>query len=146
MNPHLEGTVLEEEGGTPGSRAVERLQVTPIGILLIAAVLLIVAAGLLVGGVYLLLDRERITLWAVALVLVASPAILYLDYHLIRFTHWAWMTLVALLVLMAVSSVGRLLLSPGLPIAPGGEILLEILAAWYLSRPGIRSRFSRSAE
>ena len=121
----------------------DRLRRIPAGILLIAALLVILGVGSITGGAYLLLQDGTVSLWAVATGLIAGPAILYLAYHLVRLTYWTWTTLIVLLVLMAASSLVRLLVVPGLSIAPIGELVVEVLAAAYLTRPGVKGAFRR---
>lgn len=122
----------------------DRLRQTPIGIMMIAALLTILGVGSLAGGGYLLLEREAVSLWGVAAGLIGGAAILYLTYNLVQLVRWTWMTLVVLLALMTVSSVLRLFVVPEIAIAPIAELLIEAVAAYYLTRPSIRRRFGRT--
>lgn len=132
-----------EHTGTAPSRASlsTRLRSAPLGILLIATLLVIMAGGSVVGGVYLLADQGSVSWWAAAMGLMGGPAILYLTWHILRLDRWTWIALLVFTGLMAVSSVVRLLVSDALPIAPAGELLVEAIIAVYLTRPGVRSRF-----
>ncbi|HUE97564.1 MAG TPA: hypothetical protein VMN39_12965 [Longimicrobiaceae bacterium] len=119
----------------------KRLRQTPTGMLLISALLAIIGFGSLFAGVYLLMEQRQVSYWGVATGMIGGPALLYLAYHLVRFTRWTWLALIVLLALMAASSVLRLVVAPGLGIAPAVELIIEAAAAYYLMRPGIRSRF-----
>ena len=122
----------------------QRLRETPTGILLISAFLVVLGFGSLFGGLWVVMSQGDISYWAIATGVIGGPALFYLAYNLIHFARWTWMTLIALIVLMAASSVLRLLVDPGMGIAPTGELLVEAIAAYYLTRPSIRRRFSEA--
>jgi hypothetical protein len=114
----------------------------PLGISLIAALLAMLGLGSIGAGSYVLIATEGANPWLVASALAAGPAILYLAYQLFRLAHWTWRTLIVVLVLLLLSSLIRLAVTPGLAIAPLAEILIEIVSLIYLTRPAIRGRFN----
>lgn len=120
----------------------QALRDTPTGILLISALLVILGFGSFFGGLWMLVGQGEMSYWAVATAFVGGPALFYLAYNLVRFERWTWMTLVALVALMAISSILRLLFAPEMRIAPTGELLVEAIVAYYLTRPSIRGRFA----
>ena len=113
----------------------------PLGITLIAALLAMLGLASMGAGTYVLIATEPGNPWLVASALAAGPAILYLAYQLFRLAHWTWRTLIAVLILLLISSIIRLAVSPGLEIAPLMEILIELGSLVYLTRPGVRGRF-----
>lgn len=115
---------------------------TPLGILLVAALFAMIGLGTIVAGFYLMIERGSLTLWASIVALVIGPTILYMTYHMVRRSHWAWTALVCLVGLLLVSSVVRLVVSPS-PVSPIGEIVVELLLLFYLTRPKMRANFGR---
>lgn len=115
------------------------LRRTPAGVLILAALLALFGAALVLGAVYLALARRDVgwVVWASAL--AVGPLTLYVALHLARRTHWAWLALVMVLVMLLASSVWRLLAAPGLAISPIAEIIAELAALVYLLRPRVRA-------
>jgi hypothetical protein len=126
----------------PSGTISRAIRTTPLGILLVAAVLAMIGLGTIVAGFYLMIEEGSLTLWASIVALVIGPTILYLTYHMVRRTHWAWMALVCLGALMLISSLVRLFVSPS-PVSPAGEIVIELLLLFYLTRPKMRASFGR---
>lgn len=117
----------------------------PLGITLIAALLAILGIGSMGAATYLLLTTENANIWLAATAVAAGPAIIYLSYHLLRLAPWTWRTLTAVLILLTISSVVRLIVTPGLAIAPVAEILVELGGLYHLTRPRVRKLFRRPA-
>ncbi|CAN5768699.1 hypothetical protein BH23GEM6_BH23GEM6_06470 [soil metagenome] len=115
----------------------------PVGVLVLAAFLFFVASGSIVGGLYLIFTAAELGWAGWSMLLVAAPVTLYMAIHLMRLTYWAWSAIVIALVLLLISSLLRAIFSPGIPIAALGEIALESLFLFYLSRPRIRNAFRR---
>lgn len=128
----------------PLGRISARLRATPLGILLVAALLAMIGLGTILAGFYLMIEEGSLTLWASVVALVIGPTILYLTYHILRLSHWAWMALLAVAVLMLCSSLVRLFVSPT-PLSPAAEIAVELLLLYYLTRPKMRARFGRGS-
>lgn len=116
----------------------------PLGISLIAALLAMLGLGSIGAGTYVLIATEPGNPWLVATALAAGPAILYLSYQLFRLAHWTWRTLIAVLILLLLSSIMRVAVTPGIGTAPLAEIVIEIVALFYLTRPSIRGRFNQA--
>ena len=113
----------------------------PLGISIIAGMLAIIGLGSIAAGLYALLASGRVSLWAAATGLVAGPASLYLAFHLLRFAQWTWRTLMVVLVMLTISSIVRLVSMPEIVTPPVIEIVVEVVALFYLSRDEIRNRF-----
>lgn len=115
------------------------LRSTPTGMLVVAVLLGLFGAGLVLGAAYLALARRDVgwVVWASAL--AVGPLTLYVALHLARRSHWAWLALVMVLVMLLASSAWRLVAAPGLAISPIAEILAELLVLGYLLRPGVRA-------
>jgi hypothetical protein len=115
------------------------LRRTPAGMLVLAALLALFGAGLVLGAAYVALARRDVSwvVWASAL--AVGPLTLYVALHLARRTHWAWLALVMVLVMLLASSAWRLVAAAGLALSPIAEIASEVLALAYLLRPGVRA-------
>jgi hypothetical protein len=120
---------------------IPALRRAPLGVLLISAMLVIGGVGSLVAGGYLLLREGSLSTWAGATSIVIGPAILYFAYELVRLARWTWLALAVLLVLLFLSSIVRAIVSPGVPTAALLEVVLEIVAAAYISRRTIRTTY-----
>jgi hypothetical protein len=119
----------------------DRDRAAPLGILLLAGLFAFLGLGSLGGGVYLLIETRTLTSWAALTTFGLAPALLYLAYHLYRLRWWTWLSLVVLVALLFVSTLVRLLLAPGWPLPVFAEIAGELAVAYYLTRPGVRTRF-----
>jgi hypothetical protein len=140
-------TASRDEAVVMGSRSAgwaQAIRSAPLGVLVLAAVLCFVAAGSVLGGVYLIISAAGMGWAGWMMLLVAAPVTLYMALHLIRRTPWAWSAIMMALLLLLVSSVLRAIFSPGVPVAALGEIAVEGLFLYYLSRERIRSAFRRS--
>ncbi len=124
-----------------GARFLLALRQAPLGMLLIAGALAVGGVGMLVGGGYLLLTEGALSPWAGVVSILVSPAILYFVYHLIHLERWTWACLATVIALLFVSSVLRVVFTPGSPRAGLIEMAMEVAAAAYISRPGVRSRY-----
>lgn len=114
-----------------------------MGVITLSALLAILGGASLVGGLYLGLTGA--TAWPAWLTaLVVGPVALYLAVRLLTLTRWAWLALVVLCTLLLVSSCARLLLLPGLYVAPVAELLVEVGVLVYLWRPAVRAAFRRA--
>ncbi|MEX2583232.1 MAG: hypothetical protein WD766_08150 [Gemmatimonadota bacterium] len=132
-------------------RSISRaLRGTPFGILLMAAVFAMIALTAMAGGVYLAFFGSSGSVLVGVLAVVAGPAILYLCYHLVQMSRWAWLAVLVLVALLFLSSVARVAVTPTVQISSLAEILIELVIAYYLTRPGLRRAFgwgaSRPAE
>jgi hypothetical protein len=124
------------------ARFAARFRRAPLGIVLLTCLFAMSGAGLMAGGGYVLLSGQSVTPWAGAAAILVGPAVLYVAYHLLRLTHWTWLALVMLTGLLFLSSVVRLIVSPGISVPAILEIIGELALAFYLSRPGVRQVFS----
>lgn len=122
----------------------ELIRGAPLGVVVVGSLLLFLGAGLVLGGFYLALARPDAGWMPWILALGIGPTALYLALHLLRRTSWAWLALVALLALLAVSSLVRLLNVPGPVLAPLAELSLEALLLVYFARPTVRRAFGWS--
>lgn len=123
--------------------AAQRLRTRlPLGILLIAAILMMLGGGSLLGSAFLLLRGDGVGYWAPVASLAFGSAALYLRYCLLRLVEWSWRALLFLLALLFLSSVLRLLAGPTLRVAPLLEIGAELVCAIYLTRPRVRALFA----
>jgi hypothetical protein len=130
----------------PSRRArgwIRSVRSAPFGVLVLAAALGFVGVGFILGGIYLAFTTAGMGWPGWVMLFIAAPISLYVSFHLVRRTGWAWSAMVIALVLLLISSVLRALFSPGIPIAALSEIALEVLFLYYLSRPGIRTAFGR---
>jgi hypothetical protein len=142
MMPSAKGRLAR--GREMGRGWIQSIRSAPVGVLILAAVLCFVAAGAILGGIYLVFSATAMGWAGWAMLVVAAPVTLYMALHLIRLTPWAWSTMMMALVLLLVSSLARALFSPGIPIAAFGEVLLELIFLYYLSRERVRVAFRRA--
>lgn len=142
---HMEGPITaEERQRLPWRRRVGAGVLSlPLGLAVLVALLAITALGAMTAGLYILMASPSPSVWGAVSAVVAGPAILYLAFHIIRGSHWAWRALVAAIVLLVGSSIVRLVATPGLPLASIGELVVESLALYYLTRPEARAHFAR---
>jgi hypothetical protein len=130
-----------DEPVTPRSASV--FATAPIGVLVIGALLLFLGAGLIIGGVVLLLSG-RPGGWPAWLGLLASgPLAIYLSLHFVDGDRWAWITVVALLLLILGSGVARAIAGGGPPIASLVEVVVSLGCLAYLFRARVRGGFTR---
>lgn len=131
-------------GGTRGWEGWSGvLRRAPLGVTVLGALLFLLGAGLVVGGVFLALSRREAgwVPWAAAL--LAGPAVIYMALHLLRLSRWAWLTMVLLVMLLLASSLVRVLAAPGELVAPLAEIAVELALLLYLGRAPVRRAFGR---
>jgi hypothetical protein len=114
----------------------------PLGILLFAALLSVMAIGSIVAGAYLMLYPSSVSWWTIGLAGLIAPTSLYLAFHLVSRTPWAWLAALWIVGLLLASSIVRIGLEPGFPGAAGLEIIPEVAAALYLLRPRVRTAFA----
>jgi hypothetical protein len=115
----------------------------PVGVLVLAGLLGFLGAGFIVSSAYLAIAEPRSALGFAVAGLGAGPLAIYVALHLIRLTHWAWLALMLALVLLLASSAWRLLTAPPPRIVPIAELVVELLAVFYLTRPSVRGSFTR---
>lgn len=121
----------------------EWLRRAPTGVLVLSTVLGLLGSGFVIGGFYLGLSRPDMG-WAVWVgALLVGPLTLYVGIRLLSLASWTWSTMILLLALLLVSSAIRVVLTPGTPTVPLGEIVLEMAALAYLARPSVRRAFGR---
>ena len=126
-----------------GQRAlVEWARSAPAGVLAISGVLALTGTGLVLGAVYLAVMGSVGWMPVVAGV-VAGPLTVYVAVHLLRGTRWAWSTLLMVLLLLVISSIGRVLAARGIAAIPVVELAVETIAIVYLTRPSVRGTFRR---
>jgi hypothetical protein len=133
----------DAEGAAPPQPAgwAEVFRHAPIGVLVLGFLLLLVGAGLILGGaVFVISGRARS--WPVWIVLLgAGPLAIYVALHFLTGRGWAWLTVVAMLVLLALTAALRAAASPVFPLAPLSEILVSVASLAYLFRPRVRQAF-----
>jgi hypothetical protein len=117
---------------------------TPAGIAVLAMALCLLAAGFVFGGAYLALARADTGWVAWAAALVVGPLLIYVALHLVLLTRWAWLVMVLLLGLLLTSSIIRAAREPGIPVAPGVEVVIELGLLGYLFRRSVRQAFGRT--
>jgi hypothetical protein len=118
-----------------------RARGAPLGILLIAAILAVIGIGSVSVGLYLALADGVPSLWAGLIAIVVGPTILYLAYHLLSLTRWAWIALLVVTGLLFVSSLVRIAVTPEFPVVALMEIIAELALAYYLTRGRLRGKF-----
>ncbi len=123
-------------------RIATKARDAPLGILLIAALLGIGGAGAVMAGGYLALTGGGAALPSAGIAIIVGVAVLYLVSNLLTLARWTWVALIALVVLLLVSSVARLFLLPDALGVLLAEIALEIVIGYYLTRERIRTRFT----
>jgi hypothetical protein len=121
----------------------ELLRRPPTGVLIVSAILAVLGAGSVLGSAYLAFAYPQVPWPTLATGAVAGPLTLYVAVHLLRLSHWAWLTLVLMIGLLMLSSLWRLLVAPPPPVAPISELALEIGALVYLLRKDVRTAFVR---
>lgn len=126
-----------------GGKWLELLRRPPIGVLVIAGGLGVLGAGLVLGALYVALTRADVRLAALAAGAIAGPLAIYSALHLLRLSHWAWLAMIFVFILLFLSSLWRLVLAPPPATAPIGEMVCEAIAMFYLTRPSIRAAFTR---
>jgi hypothetical protein len=115
---------------------------TPLGVLLLAAVLGVIGTTSLVAGAYVTLSGGTRWLGPGLVGVVIGPAVLHLAWKLIYRARWAWVAMLAVTGMLFLSSLARLVFTPEAAGAAMLEILGEAVLAWYLTRPRIRGHFS----
>jgi hypothetical protein len=130
-----------EPRGAPSPRLAVRIRHAPFGVLVLAAILATLGAGIVAGGLYLVVTDPALRWWAAVSSLLLGPLVLYVAVELVRLAHWTWLTLVIVGGLLLASSVLRLVLAPGLPRAPLLEVGVTLTALFYITRPAIRRSF-----
>jgi hypothetical protein len=114
---------------------------TPIGVLVVGFLLLLVGAGLMLGGIIFLVSG-RASAWPVWLVLFgAGPLAIYLALHFVWRRRWAWTTVVAMLMLALFTATVRALRAEVIPVAPISEIVVAGATLMYLLRTRVRQTF-----
>lgn len=118
----------------------------PLGVLVLGMVLALLGAGFMAAGAYLGLTRPAAgwPIWLGAVLI--GPLILYVRLRVIALAPWAWLTMLVLTLLLLASSSVRAAVTPSIPIAPLGEILLELGVIGYLLTPRVRAAFRRGPE
>jgi hypothetical protein len=114
---------------------------TPLGILLLTAVLGVIGTGSTLAGAWVTIVEGGRSVGAGLAGLIIGPSIVYLAWSLLFRARWAWVTLLAVIGLLFISSVARIFLSPDAVGPAVLEILVEAVACWYLVRPRIRAHF-----
>jgi hypothetical protein len=115
----------------------------PIGVLVLGFMLLLVGAGLMLGGAVFFISGQA-TSWPVWLVLFgAGPLAMYVALQFVSGQAWAWVTVVSMLVLVLASSLVRAVGAEVLPVVPLSEMLASLAVLAYLLRPRVRQVFSR---
>jgi hypothetical protein len=108
----------------------------------LAALFGIIGGGMLLGGIYFSLSEPAPGWMPLLTGVVFGPLAIYLAYHLLRLTHWAWLTLLILTVLLLGSSIARAAAGPPIAKQPLVEIALELGLLLYLRRPAVRGAFT----
>ena len=116
---------------------------TPLGVLVLGGLLAFLGAGFVVGAAYFTIASPEVGWVPILMGVVAGPLAIYVGMHLVRRTHWAWLAMVLVLVLLFASSAWRLWVSPPPPVVPIFEMALELSCLAYLSRPRVRAAFTR---
>jgi hypothetical protein len=115
----------------------------PIGVLVLGFMLLLIGGGLILGGA-LFVFSGRPSAWPVWIILFgAGPLAIYLALQFISGQGWAWTTVIAMLVLVLISSGVRAIRAEVLPVVPFAEILVSLAVLAYLARPRVRQAFGR---
>lgn len=116
----------------------------PIGVLVLGFLLLLVGAGLILGGaVFVVSGRARS--WPVWVgLLAAGPLAVHVALHFLWGRGWAWLAVVAMLALLGASAAVRVVAGgEGLPVVPLAELAVTLAALAYLIRPRVRQVFGR---
>lgn len=122
-------------------QAARRVASAPFGVLVMAALLGLLGAGLLATALYLLLTQAAVHWPTLAAAVAAAPLLLFFASQLLLLRRWTWLTSIILLALLLASSVVRAANAGEVPFAPVAEIVLELLFLGYLLRPQLRRSF-----
>jgi hypothetical protein len=115
----------------------------PIGVLVLGFLLLVLGAGLILGGAVFAFSGGPRS-WPIWVVLFgAGPLAIYVALEFVSGRSWAWLAVVAMLVMSAAASGVRVFDAAVFPIAPLAEIALSLAAVAYLMRPHVRQAFGR---
>jgi len=125
----------------PTPKLAASARATPLGILLLAAVLGVIGTALILAGIWVMVAGGTSWVGAGIAGILVGPAILYLVRQLIYGAQRAWTTLLVATTLLFISSMARIVLSPDAAGAALLEIAVESGMVWYLTRPRIRRHF-----
>jgi len=115
----------------------------PIGVLVLGFLLLLVGAGLILGGAFFALTGEA-RAWPVwAVMFGTGPLAIYLALQFVGGRGWAWIAVCAMLVMTAVTSAFRTWSTEAFPVVPLVEIVISLTVLAYLARPSVRRSFDR---
>jgi hypothetical protein len=115
----------------------------PIGVLVLGFLLLLVGAGLILGGAVFAISGGARS-WPVWVFLFgAGPLAIHLALHFVYRRGWAWAAVVVMLVLTAVTSAFRAAVAEVFPVVPLVEIGVSLAVIAYLLRPRVRAAFGR---
>lgn len=109
---------------------------------MLATLFAIVGGGMVVGGAYYTLSESDAGWMPLATGIVLGPLSLYTAYHLLRLTHWGWLTLLILILLLLASSLLRAFMSASVATALIAELAVEAAILLYLLRPSVRRAFN----
>jgi hypothetical protein len=124
----------------------EVFRTAPIGVLVLGFLLLVVGAGLILGGAIFAFSGGPRS-WPIWVVLFgAGPLAIYLALQFVSGRGWAWVAVVAMLLMSAAASALRVFDAAVFPLAPLAEILLSLAAVAYLMRPRVRQSFDRPSQ
>jgi hypothetical protein len=124
----------------------EVFRTAPIGVLVLGFLLLVVGAGLILGGAIFAFSGGARS-WPIWVVLFgAGPLAIYLALQFVSGRGWAWVAVVAMLLMSAAASALRAFDAAVFPLAPVAEVLLSLAAVAYLMRPHVRQSFDRQSQ
>jgi hypothetical protein len=133
--PELDREEWEPRSALPVERKI------PLVIRAVGLFLGVAAAGVAMSGLYLVVKNGSPGLPLGLTVVGGATGLMLLALRVARLEPSAWSALVVITGLLFASTVYRMTVGPGMTLYLAGEIVLEVAALAYLTRPATRALF-----
>ncbi|HET7275137.1 MAG TPA: hypothetical protein VFI91_08135 [Longimicrobiaceae bacterium] len=115
----------------------------PYGVLILGALLFFAGGSLLLGGVYLAVAGQPGSIAVPVLAAMGGTLTVYVALRLLLLRRRAWSATIVLLILLIAYAAARAVMNPvPFPVYPIAEVIAEVVALVYLTRPEIRQLFA----
>jgi hypothetical protein len=120
-----------------------RLRAAPLGVLALAAVLVVLGLALFAAGAYHLVVHPGTGRVAGLSALLVGPLAVYFGVRLASLARWCWLAVMILFSLLLASSLSRTFLTPAFLGRAVAEVVLEGAVLLYFGRAVVRGAFGR---